>query len=127
MKVSPLRNLRFYFFLNDLDPDGCLVADQLRACTKTLESTGADKQKSLIPNWRLTLQKKDIIFCDGEVFSLDRGLLMGAKSTSWNHFMLITYILFLTKLQKRQILEKEFALFKNDITGSELTVKMLDT
>ena len=79
MKVSPLRNLRFYFFLNDLDPDGCLVADQLRACTKTLESTGADKQKSLIPNWRLTLQKKDIIFCDGEVFSLDRGLLMGAS------------------------------------------------
>jgi len=78
MKISPLRNLRFYFFLNDLDPDGCLVADQLRACTKTLESTGADKQKSLIPNWRLTLQKKDIIFCDGEVFSLDRGLLMGA-------------------------------------------------
>ena len=79
MKVSPLRNLRFYFFLNDLDPDGCLVADQLSACTKTLESTGADKQKSLIPNWRLTLQKKDIIFCDGEVFSLDRGLLMGAS------------------------------------------------
>jgi hypothetical protein len=70
------------FFLNDLDPDGCLVADQLRACTKTLESTGADKQKSLIPNWRLTLQKKDINFCDGEVFSLDRGLLMGAKSAT---------------------------------------------
>ena len=28
----------------------------------------------------------------------------------------ITYILFLTKLQKRQTLEKEFALLKNDIT-----------
>ena len=69
------------FFLNDLDPDGCLVADQLRAYTKTFESTGADKQKSLIPDWRLTLQK-NIIFCDGEVFSLDRGLLMGAISTS---------------------------------------------
>jgi len=69
----------FTFSFTGLDPDGCLVADQLRACTKTLESTGADKQKSLIPNWRLTLQKKDIIFCDGEVFSLDRGLLMGAK------------------------------------------------
>jgi len=39
----------------------------------------------------------------------------------------ITYILFLTKLQKRQTLEKEFALFKNDITSSEPTVKMLDT
>ena len=80
MKVSPLRNRRFYFFLNEIDPDGYLAADQLRACTKTLESTGADKQKSLIPIWRLTLQKKDIIFCDGEVFSLDRGLLMGANT-----------------------------------------------
>jgi hypothetical protein len=28
----------------------------------------------------------------------------------------ITYIVFLTKMQKRQTLEKEFALFKNDIT-----------
>jgi len=38
-----------------------------------------------------------------------------------------TYIVFLTKMQKRQTLEKEFALFKNDITGSELAVKILDT
>jgi hypothetical protein len=30
-------------------------------------------------------------------------------------------------MQKRQTLEKEFALFKNDITGSEPTVKILDT
>ena len=66
------------FFLNDLDPDGCLVADQLRAYTKTFESTGADNKKGLLLNWILTLQKKDIIFCVGEVFSLDRGLLMGA-------------------------------------------------
>ena len=127
MKVSLLSNLRFYFFLNDLDPDGCLVADQLRACTKTLESTGADKQKSLIPNWRLTLQKKDIIFCDGEVFSLDRGLLMGAIKTTWNRVSFSTYILFLTKLQKRQTRWNGSALLKNDITGSEPTVKMLDT
>jgi hypothetical protein len=28
----------------------------------------------------------------------------------------ITYILFFTKMQKRQTLEKKFALFKNDIT-----------
>ena len=103
MKVSPLRDHQFYF-LNDLDPDGCLVADQLRACTKTLESTGADKQKGLIPIWRLTLQKKDIIFCDGEVFSIDRGLLMGAKSTTWNQFLLIAYIVFVTKMQKGQTL-----------------------
>jgi hypothetical protein len=26
--------------------------------------------------------KKDIIFCNGEVFSLDRGLLMGAIKTT---------------------------------------------
>ena len=46
------------FFLNDLDPDGCLVADQLRAYTKTIESTGADNKKGLLLNWILTLQKK---------------------------------------------------------------------
>ena len=49
------------FFLNDLDPDGCLVADQLRIRTKTLESTGADNKKGLHSNWILTLQKNDII------------------------------------------------------------------
>ncbi len=38
-----------------------------------------------------------------------------------------TYILFLAKLQKRQILDKGFALFENDITGSESTFKMTDT
>jgi len=26
----------------------------------------------------MSLQKKIVLFCDGEVFSLDRGLLMGA-------------------------------------------------
>ena len=30
-------------------------------------------------------------------------------------------------MKKRQTLEKGSALFKNDITGSELTVKILDT
>jgi len=39
-----------------------------------------------------------------------------AISTTRSKFRLITYIVFLTKLQKRQALEKEFALFKNDIT-----------
>jgi hypothetical protein len=43
-------------------PSGCLVADQLRTCTKTIESTGADNKKGLIPNWRLTLQKKTSFF-----------------------------------------------------------------
>ena len=75
----------YTFSFTDLDPDGCLVADQLRAYTKTLESTGADNKKGLLLNWILTLQKKDIIFCVGEVFSLDRGLLMGAKRQPSNN------------------------------------------
>jgi hypothetical protein len=49
-----------------------------------------------------------------------------ASTTGLGISISITYILFLTKMQKRQTLEKEFALFKNDITGSELTVKILD-
>ncbi|MDH3358975.1 MAG: hypothetical protein OEM06_16045, partial [Desulfobacteraceae bacterium] len=51
--------------------------------------------------------KKDIIFCDGEVFSLDRGLLMGAILTSPGISILITYIVFVTKMQKRQIPKKD--------------------
>jgi hypothetical protein len=78
--------------LNDLDPDGCLVADQLRIRTKTLESTGADNKKGLHSNWILTLQKNDIIFCDGEVFPLDRDLLMGTSITIRKQFLLIAYI-----------------------------------
>jgi len=50
-----------------------------------------------------------------------------AKSTSSTISISSTYIVFLTKLQKRQIPEKGFALLKNDITGSEPTVKILDT
>jgi hypothetical protein len=45
-----------------------------------------------------------------------------ASTTGSNISILITYIVFLTKLQKRQIPEKGFALFKNDITGSEPNV-----
>jgi len=54
------------------------------------------------------------------VFSLDRGLLMGAKSTSSTISISSTYIVFLTKMQKRQITEKGFALIENDITTFEL-------
>ena len=50
-----------------------------------------------------------------------------AKSKAQHQLVPITYILFLTKLQKRQTLQKGFALLKNDITGSEPTVKILDT
>jgi hypothetical protein len=40
-----------------------------------------------------------------------------AINTGLNISILITYILFLTEMQKRQTPEKGFALFKNDITG----------
>jgi hypothetical protein len=39
-----------------------------------------------------------------------------AKSTGSSISILITYILFLTKLQKRQTPEKGFASIENDIT-----------
>ena len=47
-----------YFSFNGLDPDGCLVADQLRVRIKTLEKPGAVTQKGHAPLWMLTLQKK---------------------------------------------------------------------
>jgi hypothetical protein len=50
-----------------------------------------------------------------------------AKTAGLSISISITYILFLTKLQKRQIPEKRFASLKNDITGSEPTIKILDT
>jgi len=39
-----------------------------------------------------------------------------AKTTSLDQLIPITYIVFVTKMQKRQTPEKGFALFKNDIT-----------
>jgi hypothetical protein len=42
-----------------------------------------------------------------------------AKTTGPSISISITYIVFLTKLQKRQTLLKGFALIENDITGSE--------
>ncbi|MGB5847405.1 MAG: hypothetical protein WBH40_02895, partial [Ignavibacteriaceae bacterium] len=41
-----------------------------------------------------------------------------AINTGQSTSISITYILFLTKMQKRQIPGKGFALLKNDITGS---------
>jgi hypothetical protein len=58
------------FFLNDLDPDGCLVADQLRALAKTLESTEADNKKGLLWNWIPTLRKKTSFFAMEKCFLL---------------------------------------------------------
>jgi len=77
------KSLRFatvdlIFSFIDLEPDGCLVADQFGIRTKTFEITGAVNEMGLIQLWMMFLQKKTVLFCDGEVFSLDRGLLMGA-------------------------------------------------
>ena len=66
------------FSFADLEPDGCLVADQLASATSTFENPGAGDQKVQIRLWVLFLQKL-ILFCDGEVFFIDRGLLMGAS------------------------------------------------
>jgi hypothetical protein len=49
---------------------------------QTLEKQGADKQKGLHPRWVVTLQKKLYSFCDGQMFFIDRGLLMGAIITT---------------------------------------------
>jgi hypothetical protein len=45
-----------------------------------------------------------------------------AKTTSSSISISSTYIVFVTKLQKRQTPDEGFALFKNDITGSQRTV-----
>jgi hypothetical protein len=76
------------------------IGSSFKKYTITIENSGADKQKGLIPIWRLTLQKKDIIFCDGEVFFLDRGLLMGAKIKGQSISISIACILFPPKMQK---------------------------
>jgi len=49
------KKLAFSFI--DLEPDGCLVADQLKVHAKHFEKQGADKQKGLHPRWVVTLQK----------------------------------------------------------------------
>jgi len=47
------------------------------------------------------------------VFSLDRGLLIGAINTGSSISITITYIAFVTKMQKRQTLSNGFALIDN--------------
>jgi hypothetical protein len=42
---------------------------------------GAEKPKGLLPRWWVILQKT-ILFCDGQVFFIDRDLLMGASIES---------------------------------------------
>jgi len=56
----------------------CLVADRLASATSTFENPGVGDQKVQIRLWVLFLQKL-ILFCDGQVFFIDRSLLMGAS------------------------------------------------
>jgi len=73
------KKLSFSFI--DLEPDGCLVADQRKVHAKHLKSRvqinkrgasalGGDPAKKLYS------------FCDGQMFFIDRGLLMGAIMTT---------------------------------------------
>ena len=62
-----------------LEPDGCLVADQFRIrANKLSKNPGAGIEKGQCRYWSVSLQKKIVLFCDGGVFFLDRGLLMDA-------------------------------------------------
>jgi len=62
-----------------LEPDGCLVADQIRIRTKTIEKPGCRLRKGAVPTLDCVPAKKIVLFCDVEVFFIDRGLLMDAK------------------------------------------------
>jgi hypothetical protein len=54
-----------------------LTADHHEGACYIFGRTGADKQKGVLPRGLVALQKYDY-FCDGYVFFIDRGLLMGA-------------------------------------------------
>ena len=60
-------------------------------------------------------------------YPIQTNLCLLAKTTGPSTLTSSTYILFLTEMQKKQTPENGFALLKNDITGSEPTVKILDT
>ena len=69
------KSLRFatvdlIFSFIDLEPDGCLVADQFRIRTKTFEITGAVNEKGLIQLWMMSLQKKLYFFAMVKCFLL---------------------------------------------------------
>jgi len=58
--------------LSDLDPDGCLVADQ-----QIKEKPDADQTEAVFGPIVVSLQIR-ISVCDGQVFFVDSRLLMGA-------------------------------------------------
>ena len=72
-----------YFFLSlTLNLMGAWQQINLGSAPKILEITGAGKEKGLIPFLDDVPAKKNVLFCDGGVFFLDRGLFMGANI--WN-------------------------------------------
>ena len=54
----------------DLEPDGCLAADQLKGACQTPEKRGCRKVNKLLPCWLVSLQKNYIIFAMKECFLL---------------------------------------------------------
>jgi len=59
-----------------------MISKKFSALPYIADIQSSDNKKGLNSNWILTLQKNDIIFCDGVVFPLDRDLLMGTSNTS---------------------------------------------
>jgi hypothetical protein len=100
--VAPLRDNEdlsasqpsiFTLSFTGLDPDGCLVADRIRIRTNKFWKPGCRQRQGTDLILDDVPAKKRSFFCDGEVFFLDRGLLMGAINTTCSRFMLITDIL----------------------------------
>jgi hypothetical protein len=61
-----------------LEPDGCLLADRYDGRkTKPFEKHGCRQRKGVVLALG-AVPAKEVLFCDGVVFSLDRSLLMGA-------------------------------------------------
>jgi hypothetical protein len=58
---------------------------------------------------------------------MSSNLIHLASTTGSSISISITYIVFLTKMQKGKPPKKDLPLLKNDITGSESTFKMTDT
>jgi hypothetical protein len=62
--------------------------------------------------WGVLMKKRDVL--DYRFLAINTGSSISIS---------VTYIVFVTKMQKRQIPEKGFAPIENDITGSELALK----
>ena len=69
---------RWTCFFISLDPDGCLAADRLKVHSTTVWKTGCRLKRRTDTDLNIVPAKMRFLFCDGEVFSLDTSLLMGA-------------------------------------------------